>query len=99
MTVFVRNKIVAKLINKKIYKKSEGKCRICGETDYDTLDVHRAITEGKDGGKYTLPNSVCSCCKCHRKIHAGKIKILGWCNSTKGQVLHIIREDGKEDFV
>ena len=90
---------MAKLINKKTYKHSEGKCRICGETDYDTLDVHRLMTPGKDGGKYTIPNSVTICVLCHRKVHAGKIQILGWHNSTKGRVLHIIRENGKEDFV
>ena len=90
---------MAKLINKKVYKKSEGKCRICGEDDYNTLDVHRAMVPGKDGGKYRKSNSICACANCHRKIHAGEIKILGWYNSTKGEVLHIIREDGEEDFV
>ena len=90
---------MGKLIDKKMYKKSEGKCRICGETDYNTLDVHRAIVPGKNGGEYTKGNSICTCSNCHRKIHAGKMQILGWHNSTKGRVLHIIREDGKEDFV
>lgn len=90
---------MAKLINKKIYKKAEGKCRICGETDYEILDVHRAIVPGKDGGKYTKGNSICCCSNCHRKIHADKIQILGWHTSTKGKVLHIIRENGEEDFV
>ena len=90
---------MAKLINKKVYKKSQGKCRICGETDYNTLDVHRIIIPGKDGGKYRESNVSSLCANCHRKVHAGEIQILGWHSSTKGRVLHIIREDGKEDFV
>ena len=90
---------MSKLINKKIYKRSEGKCRICGETDYDTLDVHRFVIPGKDGGEYTKGNSMACCASCHRKTHAGTIQILGWHSSTKGRVLHIIREDGEEDFV
>ena len=89
---------MAKLVNKKVYKKTEGKCRICGETDYNTLDVHR-ITAGKNGGKYNKSNSISCCANCHRKVHAGEIQVLGWHKSTKGRVLHIIRENGEEDFV
>ena len=90
---------MAKLINKKIYKKSQGKCKCCGETDYNTLDVHRFVIPGKDGGRYTKGNSMTCCASCHRKIHAGNIQILSWHTSTKRKVLHIIRENGKEDFV
>ena len=89
---------MSKLINKKIYKRSEGKCRICGETDYDLLNVHR-ILPGCEQGKYSTVNTVCLCLSCHRKVHTGRITILGWYTSTKGKVLHIIKEDGKEDFV
>jgi len=89
---------VAKLINKKIYKKAEGKCRICGETDYDLLNVHRIIP-GCDSGKYLAGNTVCLCLSCHRKVHTGRITILGWHNSTKGKILHLIEENGEENFI
>jgi len=92
-------KLDPKLINKKVYKHSEGKCIICGEIDYELLDVHRFAIAGKDGGKYWRPNITVLCSNCHRKVHAGKIQILGWHNSTKGKLLHIIRENGEEDFV
>ena len=92
-------KLGPKRINKKIYKHAKGKCKICGEDDYNLLDVHRSITEGKDVGKYTEPNVIVACANCHRKIHAGKIQILGWKKSTKGKLLHIVRENGEEDFV
>jgi len=92
------SKLGPKKINKKVYKHSEGKCRICGEDNYNLLDAHR-ILPGKDGGKYTISNTTACCSNCHRKIHAGEIQVLGWVNSTKGKLLHIIRENGKEDFV
>ena len=86
-----------KNVNKKILKKTS-KCKICGENDYTVLDVHR-ILNGCDGGKYTISNSVICCCKCHRKIHANKIQILKWVNSTAGRKLYIIDEDGNEQFL
>lgn len=38
-----------KIVHKKAYKKSQGKCKICGEEIYELLDVHR-ITPGSQGG-------------------------------------------------
>ena len=85
-----------KLINKKLEKKLEGKCIICNLEIYEILDVHR-IEHGKDGGKYTKANTIVSCANCHRKIHSGKIKILGKYLSTAGKyIIHLIDEGGKE---
>lgn len=88
----------AKNIDKKVFKLSEGKCRICGETDYSVLDIHRIIP-GAEGGRYTKQNSTCLCCKCHRKVHDGQIIIDRYYLSTNGrQVLHLF-ENGEEKFI
>jgi hypothetical protein len=88
--------IMKKLINKKHKKKQEGKCYLCGTTDYELLDVHR-IKEGADGGKYTDFNSLVVCVACHRKIHAGKIQIHGRYFSTAARyILHFTNEEGEE---
>lgn len=88
-----------KLINKKDFKLSSQKCRICGIADYDVLDVHR-IKEGSNGGRYVRNNTVCLCSNCHRKIHTGNIKILGWRLSTSGEDLLMIKDqDGNEMFI
>ena len=87
-----------KLIDKKAKKRRDGACYFCGEKDYDLLDVHR-IVEGQDGGKYTEFNTVTACCKCHRKIHSGKIEVFRKYFSTSGHhILHYIDEDGEEIF-
>lgn len=86
-----------KLINKKIKKLSDKKCKFCGESDYCTLDVHR-ITPGSEGGLYTEYNTVTSCVNCHRKIHDGKIKIDRKYPSTNGWVLHYYDEQGNEHW-
>jgi hypothetical protein len=61
-------------INKIAKKKAEGKCRFCSCDNYELLDVHRII-EGNQGGIYSDQNTVVVCANCHRKIHAGIIKI------------------------
>jgi hypothetical protein len=81
-------------VSKKAFKRRAGKCHICPEKDYDLLDVHR-ILAGKD---YSNTNCVCLCSLCHRKHHRGKIKILGWFNSSKGKILNYIDENGQEQF-
>jgi 5-methylcytosine-specific restriction endonuclease McrA len=86
-----------KRINKKNFKHSEGKCRICGETNYNLLDVHRIIP-GSKNGKYNKENSVTICANCHRKIHANEIKIDRYYQSTNGFLLRII-ENEKERFI
>lgn len=85
-------------INKKTFKKRNKQCQICGETEYKLLDVHRWKIEGKDGGKYNSTNCLCICVKCHRLIHAKKIKIIGIFNSTAGKLLNYIDLSGKEQF-
>jgi hypothetical protein len=86
------------LINKKIYKLSQGECRICKEKDPALLDVHRLIP-GKEGGKYTPQNSSCICCRCHRKVHDGQIIITKYYPSSTGQYLLGIIENGQEKFI
>ena len=87
----------SRIQDKKAFKLQEGKCRICGEDDYDLLDSHR-IKAGADGGKYTRANTIVCCCKCHRLIHSDKIQIIGWVKSTAGKLLHIIEND-EEKFL
>lgn len=90
--------MVRKFRSKKKFKQLYRKCQICGENDFDTLDVHRFKKEGKEGGKYTVGNCVVLCAKCHRKVHAGKIQLIGYFNSTKGELFHFIDEEGNERF-
>lgn len=82
-----------KLIDKKAKKNWEN-CYFCGESDYSLLDVHR-IVEGKDGGRYVEHNSLSVCCRCHRLIHAGQIKIDKKYLSSSGWILHYW-QDGEE---
>ncbi len=84
-------------MDKKLRKRIDRCCKICGESDYNVLDVHRII-EGNKGGKYSVNNCVTICCKCHRLVHAGKIKIHSWRMSTKGMVLWCEIE-GKEMYL
>jgi hypothetical protein len=64
-----------KIKNKKAFKKFAGKCAFCEERDYAVLDVHR-IFEGFKGGSYDSINSIVTCANCHRKIHAGNLKLV-----------------------
>jgi PP-loop superfamily ATP-utilizing enzyme len=76
------------LINKEAAKRFAKKCYFCPCDVYDLLDVHR-IVEGSEGGKYTDFNTITVCSLCHRKIHAGLIKIDRKYQSTSGRwVLH-----------
>ncbi|MCK9458366.1 MAG: HNH endonuclease [Proteobacteria bacterium] len=84
-------------MNKKSKKHLDKKCCFCGETDYSTLDVHR-ILPGSDGGKYTESNTITCCCKCHRRIHAKEISILGKRFCTNGRYLVHFIEGAKEQF-
>lgn len=86
-----------KLSKKQIKKKCDKKCYFCDCDTYELLDVHRII-EGKDGGKYTDWNTVVCCATCHRKAHAGIIKIFRKHYSTKGYVIHYIDEHGIEHW-
>ena len=79
-------------INKKSFKRRAKKCKICGEKDYDLLECHRIIP-GEKGGKYENSNCVCLCVRCHTIVHRNKITIIGWKNSSVGQLLHIIKSN------
>jgi len=85
-------------ISKKIFKRRAGECQICGEKEYILLDTHRWRVPGKEGGKYSNRNCICVCTKCHRLIHANKIKILGIFYSTAGKLLNYTDINGKEQF-
>lgn len=87
-----------KLINKKVFKNSAKKCRICGASDYCTLHVHR-INPGKNSGKYNPENCVAVCSNCHAKIHDGQIEIDRYYTATNGiNMLRIIIDD-EEKFI
>lgn len=75
------------IIDKKQWKLLDGCCFLCGESDYDVLDVHR-IVPASEGGKYTQYNSLTLCSNCHRQCHSGKIIIHRKYKSTKGIILH-----------
>jgi len=79
---------------KKILKLSSGGCRMCGETEYSVLDVHRIVP----GSAYTCFGSVVLCCRCHRLVHAGLIEIKGRFSSTDGDKIHWIDENKQEHF-
>jgi len=85
-----------KLSKKQIKKLYDGQCYFCKENDYALLDSHR-IVPGEDGGKYTTFNTLTCCANCHRRIHAGEIKIDRKYYSTSGKwVLHYwINEEEK----
>lgn len=83
-----------KLINKKLKKLIDKKCYFCSCDNYKLLDVHR-IQEGKE---YSENNTVVACSLCHRKIHAGIIKIDRRYYSTKGWILHYFDENGNEHY-
>ena len=84
-------------IDKVAKKHADGKCYFCPCDNYALLDVHR-ILEGADGGKYTDFNTVTVCSLCHRKIHAGLIKIDRKYFSTGGWKLHCWI-DGEEKWL
>lgn len=86
-----------KLINKKIKKLIDKKCKFCGESEYCTLQVHRIIY-GSEGGIYSDHNTVTTCSNCHNKIHDNKIKIDRKYLSTKGWILHYFDEFGIEHW-
>lgn len=86
-----------KLIDKKIKKMMEKKCKFCDQNDYCTLQVHR-IKPGSEGGEYTDFNTIVCCSCCHNKIHDNKIIIDRKYQSTTGWVLHYFDEKGNEHW-
>lgn len=83
-------------MDKKVKKLIDKKCYFCGIDDYALLDVHRL----EPGSKYTNYGTVTTCSLCHRKIHAGRIKIIGKFYSTAGRyVLNFIDENGEEKWI
>ena len=86
-----------KLINKKIKKLVDKKCKFCEQNDYCTLQVHR-IKPGSEGGEYTDFNTISVCSNCHNKIHDGQIKNDRKYLSTLGWVLHYFDEQGNEHW-
>jgi hypothetical protein len=83
---------------KQVRKRFDGKCHLCDVSIYYLLDAHR-IYEGAQGGKYQWDNILVVCSSCHRKIHAGAIKILGrraCYGGSKVEVVHYVDESGVE---
>ena len=81
-------------MDKKIKKKLDKKCCFCGESDYALLDLHRI----EFGQEYSQANTITCCCKCHRKIHAKELTILGKRFCTSGHyVIHFV-ENEEEKF-
>jgi len=94
-------KVVSKtgiIQDKQSFKKSQGKCRICGNKIYSTLDIHR-IKPGAENGQYFSTNSTVLCGNCHRRVHAGEIVIDRYYQSTSGKKMLRIIRNGKEEFV
>lgn len=93
----MKKSIHKKLINKKVKKLQEKKCKFCENDEYCTLQVHRIIP-GCEGGKYIDLNTVVVCSNCHTKIHNDIIKIDRKYPSTKGWILHYYDEKGEEHW-
>lgn len=85
------------MVDKVLKKKLDGKCCFCQEANYELLDCHR-IRPGAEQGEYTLGNTITVCSNCHRKIHAGKIEVLGKHFSTSGRYMIHYVENGEERF-
>lgn len=83
-----------KVINKQETKLIAGKCAICGIDEYKLLDVHRL----EHGKLYSRQNTIVICTLCHRKHHAGLIKIDRWYESTSGRKIRWFDENGIEHF-
>lgn len=89
---------MGKKSKKQIAKLFEKKCYLCGTENYEILDAHRIIP-GSDGGKYNWFNMLVICSNCHRKVHAGQIKIDRKYLSTSGKwILHYFDEKGVEQW-
>lgn len=87
-----------KYTKKQCRKLFDEKCFFCGIDDYDLLDCHR-IFEGKDGGNYSWLNMATACAICHRKLHTGKIKILGHHPTSAGKwIIHYLDEKNNEQW-
>lgn len=84
-----------RLVDKRIKKLMERRCKFCGADEYCVLDVHR-ILPGEKGGTYENLNTVVACSNCHRKVHDGRIKVDRMYLSTKGWLLHWWDEQGVE---
>jgi predicted restriction endonuclease len=90
--------MATKKSKKQIAKLYEKKCYFCGTEDYNILDAHRIIP-GCEGGTYNWLNMLVICSNCHRKVHAGKIKVFRKYLSTSGRwILHYIDEQGVEQW-
>ena len=85
------------LVNKKAKKKRIGKCKFCPCDQYELLDLHR-INEGDSGYGYTDANTIVVCANCHRKIHAGLIKLDRQYPTMSGNLILHYWIDGQEHW-
>lgn len=58
-------------------------CEVCGEKDIKVLDRHHIIPRTDPRCTNDDYNLAILCSSCHRKVHAGKIKIIGVFPGTK----------------
>lgn len=82
------------IIDKVAKKRFDGSCKFCGCGVYELLDVHRI----QEGGLYTEQNTVTCCANCHRKVHAGYIKIDRKYHSASGRLVLHYWIDGVEYY-
>jgi predicted restriction endonuclease len=82
----------------KAKKKFTGRCLLCGEADQSLLDSHRVLP-GEQGGQYRWENVMPLCSNCHRRVHAGAVKVKGRYLSTGGYWLWLVEEAGEERWV
>lgn len=81
-----------------VLKRVHGKCLVCGESRYETLECHRVVP-GRLGGKYREGNVVVLCGNHHALVTAGKMTIHGMYRSTFADwVVHYTDVDGQEHW-
>jgi len=68
-------------MDKRALKRWKGRCLFCGESRYESLQVHRVVP-GKDGGRYAEGNVTVLCANCHSQVTAGRLKVLRLYRST-----------------
>ena len=78
-----------------VRKRQSGKCFFCNESAYEALDAHRIVP----GGSYDLSATLCLCANCHRKVHAGTIKVHARLTGAMGNTyIHYTDESGVEHY-
>jgi len=61
----------------------KSKCEVCGESNKKVLDFHHIIPRTDEKCTDYSSNIAIICANCHRKTHAGFLKIIGVIASTQ----------------